>query len=188
MFSNPVQGLGILVFHISRDHAYNEIDVNVNCGPAGLGAMTTYTIAELAHEFGITPRTIRFYEDQGLIAPRREGSNGRVRVYTSRERTRLKLALRGKRLGLALAEIKELIDLYDSRTGSTTQLKRFLAILTKHRAMLEQQLEDIKVTLEEISGHESICRRLLTGETVPGTRKTVRSSISPASVPPKSRL
>ncbi len=124
-------------------------------------AMATYTITELAREFDITPRTIRFYEDQGLISPKREGSGGRVRVYGARDRTRLKLTLRGKRLGLTLSEIKDLVDMYDSPKDSSAQLQRFLAVLGRHREMLEQQREDLELTLSEIELHEAQCRRLL---------------------------
>ncbi len=123
--------------------------------------MATYTITELAREFDITPRTIRFYEDQGLISPKREGSGGRVRVYGARDRTRLKLTLRGKRLGLTLSEIKDLVDMYDSPKDSSAQLKHFLLVLSRHREMLEQQREDLEVTLSEIAMHEAQCRRLL---------------------------
>ena len=123
--------------------------------------MPTYTITELAHEFDITPRAIRFYEDQGLISPKREGAGGRTRVYTARERTRLKLTLRGKRLGLTLSEIKNLVDMYESPTDSTPQLKRFLVVLAQHRETLERQREDLEVTLAEIIAHEAECRRML---------------------------
>jgi DNA-binding transcriptional MerR regulator len=123
--------------------------------------MPTYTITELAHEFDITPRAIRFYEDQGLISPKREGAGGRTRVYTARERTRLKLTLRGKRLGLTLSEIKHLVDMYESPTDSTPQLKRFLVVLAQHRETLERQREDLEVTLAEIIAHEAECRRML---------------------------
>ena len=123
--------------------------------------MATYTITELAREFDITPRTIRFYEDQGLISPKREGSGGRVRVYGARDRTRLKLTLRGKRLGLTLSEIKDLVDMYDSPKDSSAQLKRFMVVLARHREMLEQQREDLEVTLSEIAMHEAQCQRLL---------------------------
>lgn len=123
--------------------------------------MPTYTITELAREFDITPRAIRFYEDQGLITPRREGANGRVRVYTARERTRLKLTLRGKRLGLSLSEIKSLVDMYESPRDSAAQMKRFLTVLARHREALEQQREDIEVTLSEIAFHEKECKRAL---------------------------
>ena len=123
--------------------------------------MATYTITELAREFDITPRTIRFYEDQGLISPKREGNGGRVRVYGARDRIRLKLTLRGKRLGLTLSEIKDLVDMYDSPKDSAAQLKRFLLVLARHREMLEQQREDLEVTLSEIAMHEAQCQRLL---------------------------
>ena len=123
--------------------------------------MPTYTISELAREFGVTPRAIRFYEDQGLLSPARGGSGGRVRLYAARDRTRLKLTLRGKRLGLALAEIRDLVDMYDTPKDSGAQMQRFLAVLAQHRVTLEQQREDIRVALAEIELHEAECKRLL---------------------------
>lgn len=123
--------------------------------------MPTYTITELAREFDITPRAIRFYEDQGLLNPKREGTGGRIRVYSARDRTRLKLTLRGKRLGLSLSEIKGLIDMYESPKDTVAQLKRFQAVLERHRETLERQREDIELTLAEIATHEVECRRLL---------------------------
>jgi DNA-binding transcriptional MerR regulator len=123
--------------------------------------MANYTITDLAREFDITARAIRFYEDQGLLSPAREGANGRVRVYSQRDRTRLKLTLRGKRLGLTLSEIRELVDMYESPKDTTAQLSRFLAVLARHRHTLEQQREDIEVALTEIDTHEAQCRRLL---------------------------
>ena len=123
--------------------------------------MPTYTITELSREFDITPRAIRFYEDQGLISPKREGAGGRTRVYSARERTRLKLTLRGKRLGLTLSEIKDLVDMYESPKDSAAQLKRFMMVLAQHRETLERQREDIDITLAEISAHEDECRRLV---------------------------
>lgn len=125
--------------------------------------MPTYTITELAREFDITPRTIRFYEDQGLLAPTREGPNGHQRVYSQRDRTRLKLTLRGKRLGLTLSEIRELVDMYESPKDTAAQLSRFLAVLARHRKTLEQQRADIEVALNEIAVHEAQCRQLLAG-------------------------
>ena len=119
----------------------------------------TFTITELAAEFDITPRAIRFYEDMGLLEPGRKGRN---RVYTPRDRTRLKLTLRGKRLGLALQEIKQLVDMYDSQASAAPQLRAFLGILAQHREQLEQQRHDIEVTLAEIQQHEKRCRSLLT--------------------------
>lgn len=130
--------------------------------PVTAATETTYTITELAAEFDITPRAIRFYEDMGLLEPGRKGRN---RVYTPRDRTRLKLTLRGKRLGLALQEIKQLIDMYDSPASAAPQLKAFLAILAQHRGQLEQQRHDIEVTLAEIQQHEKRCRALLAAQT-----------------------
>jgi DNA-binding transcriptional MerR regulator len=144
--------------------------------------MPTYTITELAREFDITPRAIRFYEDQGLISPKREGAGGRTRVYSARERTRLKLTLRGKRLGLTLSEIKSLVDMYESPKDSAAQMKRFLVVLARHRETLEQQREDIEVTLDEIATHEAECKRLLEGESVststPATAKPAKKAAS----------
>ncbi len=124
--------------------------------PEGNGRL--FTITELAAEFDITPRAIRFYEDMGLLEPARAGRN---RVYTHRDRTRLKLTLRGKRLGLSLQEIKQLVDMYDASSGAESQLRAFLEVLQQHRRQLEQQLDDIEVTLAEISQHEERCRSLL---------------------------
>jgi DNA-binding transcriptional MerR regulator len=118
----------------------------------------TYSISELAREFDLTTRAIRFYEDCGLLKPQRSGRN---RVYTTRDRTRLKLTLRGKRLGLTLAEVRELVDMYESPRDTQPQLKKFLVVLAAHRAQLEQQLADLSVTLDEVRAHEREARRLL---------------------------
>jgi len=126
--------------------------------PAAKGAAKSFTITELAAEFDVTPRAIRFYEDVGLLEPTRAGRN---RVYSQRERTRLKLTLRGKRLGLSLQEIKQLVDMYDSPSDTKPQLEAFLSVLRSHRQQIELQLEDIRVTLEEIAQHEARCERLL---------------------------
>ena len=122
---------------------------------------TTFSITELAREFDVTPRAIRFYEDQGILQPDRAGRSGLTRVYSNRDRTRLKLTLRGKRLGLTLTQVRELIDMYETPKDASAQAKRFLAVLAQHRRALEQQREDIQVTLAEISQHEAECRRLL---------------------------
>ncbi|AZY50686.1 MerR family transcriptional regulator [Bordetella avium] len=122
----------------------------------------TWTISELAREFDITPRTIRFYEDQGIVSPQREGRN---RIYGARDRTRLKLALRGKRLGLQLSEICSLIDMYDGPSDNEAQLRQYLAVLNQHRAMLEQQRRDIDDTLAEIATQEQQCQVLLASKT-----------------------
>ena len=96
-----------------------------------MNAERTYTITELAREFDITPRAIRFYEDQGLLTPDRAG---RTRVYSRADRTRLKLSLRGKRLGLTLAEIKQILDMYGGASNTEPQLDRFLNVLGERRA------------------------------------------------------
>lgn len=120
-----------------------------------------FTITELAREFDVTPRAIRFYEDQGLLAPSREGASGLRRVYSSRDRTRLKLTLRGKRLGFTLSEIRELLDLYESPTDTVPQLHAFLSTIAEHRQVLERQLEDLNATLEDLAQYESQCRSML---------------------------
>ncbi|MDX9943869.1 MAG: MerR family transcriptional regulator, partial [Azonexus sp.] len=91
---------------------------------------TTFAISDLAREFSITPRTIRFWEDQGILAPQREGNK---RIFTRRDRARLKMALRGKRLGLSLAEIKDLIGMYTSTEDETPQLLECLRVIAKRR-------------------------------------------------------
>jgi len=128
----------------------------------------THTISELAKEFGVTTRTIRFYEDQGLLNPRREGTN---RVFSNRDRVRLKLALRGKRLGFSLAEIRELFELYDVSRDEKKQLEEFLSRLDRRRAHLELQREDIEVMLNEINFFANQCRRLLRDQTEGGKPK-----------------
>ena len=119
---------------------------------------STFTIGELAREFDLTTRAIRFYEDCGLITPQRSGRN---RVYTLRDRTRLRLTLRGKRLGLTLAEVKELVDMYESPRDTQPQLKKFLVVLATHREQLEQQMADLHATLDEVRAQEKEARRLL---------------------------
>jgi DNA-binding transcriptional MerR regulator len=118
----------------------------------------TYSISELAQEFALTTRAIRFYEDEGLLAPRRRGL---ARIYGERERTRIKLILRGKRLGLTLSEIRELFDIYATAGNERAQLAKFLQMLADRRAMLHQQREDIDAVLAEIAFIERDCRRRL---------------------------
>lgn len=122
---------------------------------------TTYRISDLAREFDLTPRAMRFYEDMGLLQPERRGPGGRQRVYSARDRTRLKLTLRAKRLGLSLVEAKELIDMYDSPRDTRPQLERFLSVLGQHRAQLEAQLAELQATLREVAQHEKDARTLL---------------------------
>jgi DNA-binding transcriptional MerR regulator len=135
----------------------------MNASQAVMNESTTilpaiYTISDLAQEFDLTPRAIRFYEDEGLLAPTRAGTR---RVYSNRDRVRLKLILRGKRLGFALSDIKELLDLYDTTHSERAQLVQFLKRLDERRAMIEQQREDIDVILREIDGLTRQCKKLL---------------------------
>jgi DNA-binding transcriptional MerR regulator len=121
----------------------------------------TYTISDLAKEFDLTTRAIRFYEDMGLLQPERSGPGGRNRVYSHRDRTRLKLTLRAKRLGLSLTEAKDLIDMYDSPRDTVPQLKKFLVVLAGHRQELEAQMAELQATLDEVKTHEKEAKALL---------------------------
>jgi DNA-binding transcriptional MerR regulator len=122
---------------------------------------TTYSISDLAKEFDLTTRAMRFYEDMGLLSPERSGPAGRNRVYTARDRTRLKLTLRAKRLGLSLTEAKDIIDMYDSPRDTVPQLKKFLMILSEHRAELEGQMAELVANLDEVKVHEKEAKALL---------------------------
>ena len=124
-------------------------------------ATQTYTISDLAKEFDLTTRAMRFYEDMGLLQPQRTGPGGRNRVYSARDRTRLKLTLRAKRLGLSLTEAKEIIDMYESPRDTGPQLRKFLTILAQHRKQLEDQMADLQAQLEEVKVHEKEARSLL---------------------------
>jgi DNA-binding transcriptional MerR regulator len=121
-------------------------------------ATPTFAIGELAREFGLTTRAIRFYEDCGLLHPERAGKN---RVYTARDRARLTLTLRGKRLGLKLAEIKDLVDMYDTRPDSDAQLRRFVDVLARQRSELEARLAELRATLDEVVAQERSARQVL---------------------------
>lgn len=118
----------------------------------------TFTISELAREFDITTRTIRHYEEQGLLNPERRGQH---RIYSRRDRTRLLLTLRGKRIGLTLQEIHELFGLYDATNDEEPQLLEFLKILTQREQSLLQQIEDIQVVTREVRNLKAQCERLL---------------------------
>lgn len=122
---------------------------------------THYTISQLAQEFDLTTRAIRFYEDMGLIHPERTGPGGRNRVYSARDRAHLKLTMRAKRLGLSLGDAKEILDAYDSPRDTGPQLEKFLAILGAHRQQLEAQMADLHANLEELKLHEKEARQLL---------------------------
>ena len=131
---------------------------SANPGIAPAAPPPTFSIGELAREFGLTTRAIRFYEDCGLLQPARAGKN---RVYTARDRARLTLTLRGKRLGLKLAEVKELVDMYETREGSDAQLRRFVDVLGRQRAALEARLAELRATLDEVVAQEAAARQVL---------------------------
>lgn len=120
--------------------------------------MQSYSIGDLAKEFEVTPRTIRFYEDRGLLAPERKGQN---RIYTPRDRTRLKLILRGKRLGFSITEIGEILDLYDAPDGERSQLEFFVAKIRARRSELEAQARDLEAVMSELDHVEQRCSDLI---------------------------
>jgi len=115
----------------------------------------TWSIAELATEYDVTLRTIRFYEDRGLLTPERRGT---VRVYHPRDRVRLGLILRGKRLGFSLDEIATIVDMYDAEPGEEGQLVYLLNQIQTRRTELEQRRRDIEETLQELSEVEHRCQ------------------------------
>jgi len=126
--------------------------------PSPSNSETFYTIGELAREFGITARTIRFYEDKGLLSPLRDGQK---RLYRRRDRTRLRLILRGKRLGFSLREIRETFDLYDQVHGESKQLRYYLKVLEQKREQLLQQRKDLEDALAELEESYAVCKKLL---------------------------
>ncbi|TKB50837.1 MerR family transcriptional regulator [Ferrimonas aestuarii] len=121
-------------------------------------AEQTFSISDLAREFDITTRSIRFYEDQGLLSPTRRGQ---TRIYSVQDKVRLKLILRGKRLGFSLAETGRLFDLYDADKSSGTQLHTMLELIDSKKSQLQQQMDDIKVLMMELSSAETQCKQAL---------------------------
>ncbi len=119
---------------------------------------TTYSIGELAKEFDITTRSIRFYEDEGLLAPERKGQ---TRIYSAKDKVRLKLVLRGKRLGFSLAETKNIFDLYDNEDTGQKQLEFMLTMISEKKQILAQQLLDIEAVKAELEGLEQNCKLAL---------------------------
>ena len=130
----------------------------------------TYNISDLAKEFDLTTRAMRFYEDMGLLQPERTGPGGRSRVYSGRDRTRLKLTLRAKRLGFSLSEAKEIIDMYDSPRDTGAQLQKFLLVLAEHQKQLEAQMTDLQANLDELKEHQREAKALLAGSKKTSTR------------------
>jgi DNA-binding transcriptional MerR regulator len=135
---------------------------------------SSYSISDLAKEFDLTTRAMRFYEDMGLLTPERSGPGGRSRVYSARDRTRLKLTLRAKRLGLSLTEAKELIDMYDSPRDTVPQLKKFLAVLAQHRTDLEGQFAELQANLDEVKAHEKEAKALLAKNDIQSEKKALK--------------
>jgi DNA-binding transcriptional MerR regulator len=109
--------------------------------------MTTYTIGDLSREFGVTLRTLRFYEDKGILSPKRQGT---TRIFSRRDRARLKLALLGKKIGFSLIEIKQMLDLYDLRDGQVTQLRFALQKFEEQAEILRRQKEEAEQALQEL--------------------------------------
>jgi DNA-binding transcriptional MerR regulator len=124
-----------------------------------MNSKKTYSISELAKEFDVTTRSVRFYEDQGLLHPSRRGQ---TRIFSSKDRVRLKLILRGKRMGFSLSQTKELFDLWDETlSGNEKQLLLMLDTLANKRAQLEQQKSDIAQAEMEMDTAEARCREAL---------------------------
>jgi len=121
----------------------------------------TYSISDLAKEFDLTTRAMRFYEDMGLLQPERSGPGGRNRIYSGRDRARLKLTLRAKRLGLSLTDAKDIIDMYDSPRDTAAQLEKFLQVLAQHQQQLEAQMTDLQANMDELKVHQREARSLL---------------------------
>jgi len=132
----------------------------------GIGNRQLYSVNQLAEELGVTPRAIRFYEESGLISPRRAGAN---RVFDRRDRARLIMILRGKRLGFSLSEIREYLDLYESDRSQIKQMQRLLDATRQRMAELEKQRQDLDQTLGELrsiarQAEEALAARLATPE------------------------
>ncbi len=119
----------------------------------------SYSISELSKEFDITTRSIRFYEDQGLLAPTRKGQ---TRIYSQRDKVRLKLILRGKRLGFSLGETGRLFELYDADKSSAKQLTIMMELIADKKIDLKQKLDDINALLVELNDIENNCQKILT--------------------------
>jgi DNA-binding transcriptional MerR regulator len=146
---------------------------------------STYTISDLAREFDLTTRAMRFYEDMGLLQPERTGPGGRNRLYSARDRTRLKLTLRAKRLGLSLSEAKDIIEMYDSPRDTGPQLRKFLDVLAQHRRQLEEQMADLQANLDEVKVHEREARALLSRLDKPPVRAAAKAIPKSAPKPRK---
>jgi DNA-binding transcriptional MerR regulator len=125
---------------------------------------TSFTIGELSRQFAVTTRTIRFYEHEGLLAPQRAGQN---RIFTARDRVRLKLILRGKRLGFSIKEIKDMVDMHDAPEGEVGQLRYFIERMCQRREDLLKQRHDIDQVLTELDQLQTRCESLIKNQTSP---------------------
>lgn len=160
----------------SAHSAVTDVYVNVNyaytIGQVSAGAAAvknkTHTISELAREFGVTTRTIRFYEEKGLIHPKREGQK---RLYSPADRVRIKLILRGKRIGMTLQESVELIDMYDPARNNIQQLNSLMTTIAGRRAALVQQQQDIEEMLAGLDEVQALCEQALGKRRKPGRNK-----------------
>lgn len=142
-------------------------------------AAQTFGISELAKEFDLTTRAIRFYEDMGLLQPQREGASGRVRVYSSRDRARLMLTLRAKRMGLSLTEARELLDMYDGPQDTAPQLRRLLELLGRQRSDLESRIDEMQASLDEVKTRERKARSQLSRAAAQAIKTIKTSNIEP---------
>lgn len=143
----------------------------------------TYSISDLAKEFDLTTRAMRFYEDMGLLQPERSGLGGRTRIYSGRDRTRLKLTLRAKRLGLSLTDAKEIIDMYDSPRDTAAQLEKFLQVLAQQQQQLEAQMTDLQANMDELKVHQREARALLVKALRKTSAKADPAAATPADTP-----
>ncbi|APW45663.1 MerR family transcriptional regulator [Rhodoferax antarcticus] len=142
----------------------------------------TYSISDLAKEFDLTTRAMRFYEDMGLLQPERSGPGGRTRIYSGRDRARLKLTLRAKRLGLSLTDAKDIIDMYDSPRDTAAQLEKFLLVLAQHQQQLEAQMMDMQANMDELKVHQRETRALLAKAQRKASPKPAPTTAKPAAV------
>ena len=129
-----------------------ETATGISMATTSTESQTTYTISDLANEFAVTTRTIRFYEAEGMISPERDGQR---RIFSGRDRTRLKLILRGKRIGFTLAEIRDIIDMYDSHPGEAGQLRHLVDRIERQRTELETRRSVIDTTLADLAEVEA---------------------------------
>lgn len=135
--------------------------------------MTTYTIGDLSREFDVTLRALRFYEDKGILSPKRQGT---ARIYSRRDRARLKLALLGKKIGFSLIEIKEMLDLYDLRDGQVTQLRFVLRKFEDQAEILTRQKEETEQALEELHQTVKTVQSLLRDRETGANRRSAAAS------------